>query len=316
MIKEPKILIIRLGRIGDMILSTPVFFHIKEHMPGSKIHVLASGVNQSVIKYSSYIDNSYILDKNPTKLFKLIAKLRKEKYDIVLEPKDHHSTESAIISSLIPASQKIGFIKSKFSPFDIDIREVLDEDKKHFLERLLCSVKVFGIKPDFSSKPKLAFSAKEEERFNLLVKAEKYVLYNPSASRESKKIDEETSLALLKYLKEADFKAYLMTSPEDFDTNLKLSQDTGIELLNTKSILETFPIIKNASLIITADTSLVHIASAYNTDMIGLYKDNPTEYEKFKPRMDKFKIFHSNSEGPLKYDTMKIIVQIEKMLNI
>ena len=72
-----KIGIIRMGRMGDMILTLPIIQSIKSIDSSIKIHVFASSRNVQVIQSFKYIDRIFnINDEN---------KLNKEKYDLIEE---------------------------------------------------------------------------------------------------------------------------------------------------------------------------------------------------------------------------------------
>ena len=71
-----KIGIIRIDRMGDMILTLPIIQSIKSIDSSIKIHVFASSRNVQVIQSFKYIDRIFnINDEN---------KLNKEKYDLIL----------------------------------------------------------------------------------------------------------------------------------------------------------------------------------------------------------------------------------------
>ena len=59
-----KILFMRYDRIGDMIITTPVFRELKLANPKISISVLASKTNQEVLLNNPFIDSIYINNKN------------------------------------------------------------------------------------------------------------------------------------------------------------------------------------------------------------------------------------------------------------
>ena len=73
-------------RIGDMVVTTPIFRELKNAYPNVSISVLASAENKDVIRYNPYIDNIYtnyknsILNDLPT-----LLKLRKKQFDVCIE---------------------------------------------------------------------------------------------------------------------------------------------------------------------------------------------------------------------------------------
>ena len=80
------VLFFRYDRIGDMVITTPVFRELKREYPEINISVLASKVNQNVLQNNPYVDKVYINYKNnlirdlPT-----LLKLRSKKYDVCVE---------------------------------------------------------------------------------------------------------------------------------------------------------------------------------------------------------------------------------------
>ena len=81
-----KVLILKYDRIGDMIVTTPIFRELKNAYPKCSISVLASEENKDVIKYNPYIDNIYVNYKNSLlKDFPKLLKLRRKKFDVCIE---------------------------------------------------------------------------------------------------------------------------------------------------------------------------------------------------------------------------------------
>ena len=58
------VLVMRYDRIGDMIVSTPIFRELKKHNQDIEITVLASKNNQDIIKHNPYISEIFINYKN------------------------------------------------------------------------------------------------------------------------------------------------------------------------------------------------------------------------------------------------------------
>ena len=96
-----KVLMLRYDRIGDMILTTPVFRELKAAYPNIEINVLASKANFLILKNNPNVDNVYLNNKN--NLFfdlPLLFKLRKQKIDTCIEF-DHSVIRHAILRLII-----------------------------------------------------------------------------------------------------------------------------------------------------------------------------------------------------------------------
>lgn len=305
-----KILIIRLGRIGDMILSTALLSQLKASFPTAKVDVLASNDNHKILMYADYVDNVYIWNKNPVKLLLLLKRLRKKNYDFILEPKDHYSTESYYIAGLVKAEKRIGFVNGETSIFDIDVSK-FNADKIHFQDRVLSTIKAFDIEPDYNVNVPLKYPD-----YILNSQTKKYVILNISASRESKCIPFEIAKVIIEHLKAKNIKTLLMASPSDTEIANKLANVTHIERVKTNSITDTFPLIHKAQGLISADTSLVHIAGTYNTPVMVLSKSIDAELQKFAPKSNVSLVVKSESSENIKVEKSKLELELNKFIEL
>ncbi len=307
-----KILVIRLGRIGDMILSTPLLHQLKNSSENVVVDVLASIDNNNILRHADYVDNVFVWDKNPLKLIPLLMKLRKRNYDVILEPKDHYSTESYYIAGLVKAEKRIGFVNGESSIFDDDVSNY-NQDKIHFQDRILSTIKALDIEPDYFSNIPLMYPNYKED---MQKGREDYYIVNISASNESKSLQFEIAREILTYLKSKNIKVYLLSAPIHNDLAQKLSIATNTERAITKSIIDTFPMIHNAKGVITADTSVVHIAGTYDTPVMVLSKSIEKELSKFAPKSDINLVVKSDIEERIEISKTKLIESIDKLLEL
>lgn len=307
-----KILIIRLGRIGDMILSTPLLHQLKMGFPNSSIDVLASPDNHKILEFADYVDNVFVWDKNPLKLIPLLMKLRKKNYDVILEPKDHYSTESYYIAGLIKAVKRIGFVEGESSIFDVDVSKY-NSEKTHFQDRILSTIGALDLEPNYNSNIPLMYPEYNEDRTKV---RDNYFVVNISASRESKNIPFETAKHILNHIKSKNIRTLLMASPTDIEIADKLANITKTERAVTKSIIDTFPIIHKAKGLISADTSLVHIAGTYNTPVMVLSKSIEKELLKFPPKSIISLVVKSKSQERIEISQSEIIQEVDRFLNL
>jgi len=270
------ILVIRLGRIGDMVLSRPLLAHLKEELDNVKIDVLASADNHKVIANDKFVDEIIVWDKNPLKAIPTLLKLRSRKYDILLEPKDHFSQESQIITSVVNANKSIGFKRDKNSVFEIHVDDY-NSEFAHFQDRILSTVSALGIKPNYEKRYPLPYQNKTKIEND-------FFLFNIAASSLSKSIGYELGVKILDELKKQNATVKLITAPNNKETAQKLANNSGYELLTTKSIEDTYKYINKCKGLVTADTSLVHIAGTYDTPVLVFSKSIERELVKFAPK--------------------------------
>ncbi|HIB70088.1 MAG TPA: lipopolysaccharide heptosyltransferase family protein, partial [Candidatus Marinimicrobia bacterium] len=151
--KAENVLFLRYDRIGDMVITTPVFRELKLVYPHIKITVLASTANQDVLTNNPYVDNIITNHKNNllSDLSSLL-KLRKQKFDVCIEF-DHSVIPHAIIRLKVIKPKKVISVK-KDGRYGVDGSELLLYDfytekpsNAHFRDIWLATLKPFGVKP-------------------------------------------------------------------------------------------------------------------------------------------------------------------------
>ena len=109
-----KILVIQKKRIGDVLISTIIFEALKQKYPDAVLHYLVYEESFAVVDNNPFIDKIVILtDSERKKTFpflKFLFKIRKEKYDVVIDA--YGKPNSVIIGWFSGAKKTIAFSKS------------------------------------------------------------------------------------------------------------------------------------------------------------------------------------------------------------
>lgn len=283
-----KLIVTQLGRIGDMILLTPVFSALKDSFNDIKITVLASKHNHSVLKNNPNIEKILIYDKKILNSFKLITFLRTNKFDILVDPKDHHSSESQLLAKLIKAEKKVGFNKGSGN-FNIEIEHA--KDFTHYTQKMFDAFNKIGLPiPESLPKPELFESddsAKYAKNFISEVGSEFYQI-NISASKESKMWQKQKWIDFINKA-DSDLPFVICSAPSESETAREICDQTSNSVLfKSRSLSDIISLTKNAKILITIDTALVHISAAWDVPLIGLFGGIETEFQKFKPLNSKY----------------------------
>jgi len=288
-----KIQIVQLGRIGDMILATPMFSAIKHKFPQSHIDIITGTKNFTIISQNPNIHKVKILDKNPLKLFGFVMNNLKENYDYHIDPKDHYSSESKLLALITKAKVKIGYNKPNSKIFSIALPSDTENKGLHYTQRCFNALAPLGIEmPDFIPKPELYPS--ETARQNVKYYLYKYlinkeiVLINISASMPHKMWQTEKWILALNEIKSAKYTFIISSAPKERNIAKNIAEQTNSLLFEPNSLDEVMHLIKHCSLLITPDTSLVHIAAAFNIPLIGIFSGLDEFYSKFRPLSDKY----------------------------
>lgn len=294
-----KILITQLGKIGDMILLTPMFSIIKEKFPNSLIDIICGTKNHIIIINNPHIHNIYIFDKSPLKLIDFLMKIRKNNYDYYIDPKDHFSKESSILAGLIKSPRKIGFIAERNSNFNLRIPTNKENIGIHYSKKILNPLTHLGIdinknyyKPElFESHESIEFVNDFLKNYNL----KKFILINISASQKRKMWSSQKWIDLIKKIQHSkmlsDLNFVITSAPSDAEEIKYILKNTE-DIIHFKSgtILDVVSLIKKSELLITPDTAVVHISAAFNTKLLGLFANNPSFFSMFRPMSDFYEV--------------------------
>jgi ADP-heptose:LPS heptosyltransferase len=279
-----------------------MFRAVREKYPDAEIHVLAGKHNFFVINNNPRIDKIYIHKKNPFNIIKNILALKKEKYDYWLDAKDHYSNESKIFAKWSNAITKVGFNRSGKKVFDISIPSNDENKNLHFVQRLFNALIPLGIKcPEETPKPELFVSPDSENYVNVYFETlplKPIILINISSGSPDRMWENENWSKVIEVIDEEKYNIILLDSGTDEALIQDLSAKTNkMKIFKSRSITDAFSIIKRAKLLLTVDTSIVHIASAFNIPQIALYVNLEEFYKKFHPLSDVDKPILSEKGG-------------------
>lgn len=286
-----KILVILLGKIGDMILMTPAFSAIKKKFPDAEIHVIAGRRNHSIIKNNPDIRVVYVFEKSPLKLLTLIIKLIKIKFDWLIDPKDHDSTESHFLARIMRAGNKVGY-HSEGKIYDFIVPSNKQNFGVHFIDICMNALKPIGIEPGaVISKPLLFLSAESVRYIKDFINSQVHlpmVLINISASGDERRWHTNNWCKLINSINSNNYSPVMVYAPQDRERAEEIKAGCpGLHLFNSRNMDDIIAIVEFSHIVISPDTSVVHVASAFDIPLIALYNYNPMIYHKFSPKSSK-----------------------------
>jgi len=331
-IKDSKsVLILKYDRIGDMIVSTPIFRELKLAYPNISISVLASKENRDVIKYNPYVDKIYTNYKNqifndlPT-----LLKLRKKNFDVCFEL-DHSVIPHAILRLKILNPKKIisihkdGRYGVKGSDLKIYDYFTKKDTKSHFGKIWLETLIFFGISPSSYSYDLFLGNIEKEKAKNFAISLGKRIKIgiNMEGSFPEKSIQKEELEKICVGLHNNfnNIKIVILTSPDKLLEKKKLISELGLDFVipsyNTKTIIDAAALIERLDLIITPDTSIVHIAASFDKPVVSIHENNKDSFRLWAPTSTLSKtVFASSSYGLFDYSVDDVIKSATDFLKI
>ena len=307
-IKNAKnILFFRYDRIGDMVITTPVFRELKREYPEINISVLASKVNQAILRNNPYVDKVYINCKN--NLFRdlpTLFKLRSKKYDVCVEF-DHSVIPHSIVRLKIIKPKKIISVVKEgrygVKGSELELYDYFTDKSKdsHFQDIWLNTLSPFGVSPKSKQYDLFCTDQQKRKAVDFLLQFQKKIIIgiNLEGAVKGKKITsdklEEICHGIYHFNK--DVQIILLSSPKIYKNIVRLSQKMNLPYVvpsyKTASVLDVAALIQNLQLIITPDTSIVHIASAFNVPIVSIHEKNKDSYRLFAPKSEHSKTVFS-----------------------
>ena len=294
--KLERVLFLRPEKIGDMVISFPVFDGLSLHYPHIRISILASPKNKAIIEGDPRFAHIFLYTKNILADIKTILSMRREKFDCVVDMIANDSVTSLFLSQMCaPGKPRIGVSKDKFRAYyDFNYDSRLG-DTGHIVENTLRLLTAFGIDSsqiDGYSQPHISMEAleKSEQFIDEIRSAASWFLlgYNLSAGAPNRVWAEEKSVALIRRILEnrSDCTIVLFCTPSERSKGERIIKnfEERVKLLPPNlSLMEASALISKLDLMITPDTSIVHIARAFNVGVIGLYSRYQKNFLRWRP---------------------------------
>lgn len=282
--KVNKILFLRYdGKIGDMVINTLMFRELKKIYSAIQIDVVTAGLNGEIIKNNPYVNQIYRYEKKNMRQKKIIQQIQAEKYDLLIDFTEDLKIDQIRFINLCKAKQNIGFAKNDWRLFDISIDCVLYD--QHITTRYQRILEYLGIKNP-NLKYDIFLNKKQEEfgfNFRKLIKEKYLIALNPYGASKYRTFTKEKIREIVEEIFKIseDIALTLLFPPEKIgeikEIAVKINNRRLYLPINTNSLLENTSLIKNADLIISPDTSVVHMAVAFEKKLIAIYRPDLTE---------------------------------------
>ncbi len=326
-----KVLFFRYDRIGDMVITTPVFRELKLFFPEIKVSVLASKTNQSVLTNNPYIENVYVNHKNNfLSDLKTLLILRKKNFDACIEF-DHSVVPHAILRLKI-INPKIVISVSKKGRYGVNgdelkLYDYFTEKPKdaHFRDIWLETLTPFGIKPKSNHYDLFCTDAQKQVAYNFISKFhDKFLIgINLEGAVKGKKIefkDLEEICRRLVYVHN-NIQVIILSAPNNCkrvgEMIRKMKLNHVVNSFKTNTIMDIAALIDQMDLIITPDTSIAHIASAYNKPVVTIHENNQDSYKLFAPTSNLNRTVFSKSKHSLNgFSLNELIVHCLELIKL
>ena len=289
-----KILIIRSGGIGDVLMSTPLVATIKKHYPDANITYMVGNWSKNVLENNPNVNTIYSYDDldiihfRLSRIRKIIKDMKKEKFDLAfcLEKSWHWS----LLTFMFKAKRRIGF--DRYGEGFANNLNVPFKGEKYELEYYLDLARKISLKP-VSEKIEIHLTKKEKDfseffLYNMNLDKKKLIgiapggADNPAQQASIKRWPLKKYVELIKAL--PDYHFLLFGGKNDIETCKSIDMNTknSTFLAGKLTLKESASLIDQCKYFITHDSGPMHLASATGTKLIALF--GPTQSKRFAPK--------------------------------
>ncbi len=305
-----KILILKRDKLGDLLLTTPLFASLRRSLPEARIELLASSYNawvatgnpnlDAILSYSRVRTGKRVSPRAAMQQLGLFWQLRRAHYDMVIVAQGEDSPR-AIERALWTGAKRVVSYVEPGHHYGSHLTDALPlPESGHEAQRLLGLLRPLGIKAALDDEAPQFILPDESRRFAQQWLAEhtlspgQYVVLGLGARRARKQPCTEQLVRWIRHLKEdLGLSSVFMWTPGDPNNPLYPGDDAIAEPVLAAAppglvpfrgpLLPALGLIWDARTSIFPDSGLMHFASASPGRVLGLFGDEAEFAAKWRP---------------------------------
>lgn len=262
----PKYLVIRFSSIGDIVLTSPVVRMLKKQVPNAEVHFLTKKNFEAVVRNNPNIDKVWTTDGS---LKDVLPALKKEQYDEIIDL--HANLRTWRIKSKLKV-KSTSFNKLNFEKWLLVNLKINRLPAIHIVNRYLKAVEHLRIINDGEG---LDFfidnSVKANQEILPASFTNGYWTAVIGANHATKRFPVSKWIEAIKAINSP---VVIVGDKNDFAAGQEIADACGAIVFNACgqfSLLQSAAIVSQAKLVIANDTGMMHIASAYNRNIISIW---------------------------------------------
>jgi lipopolysaccharide heptosyltransferase I len=282
-----RVLIVRLGALGDVVHAIPVAAALRRAFPSARIDWLVSAKHREILDLVPVIDRRLVINdrgdvSGGTSLLSAIGELRRARYDVAIDLQG--LLKSAVLARSSGAPRVVGF-SSRYAReraarlFYTDAYNpgrggLYDpRETRHVVDINLGLLGVLGITAPAREFPIEAIDSEAARRAREQAGGG-YALLNPGAAWPNKRWPPERLAAIATALRARHglMSVVLWGPGEEALAEAVVAAADGAAFVSPKAtIADLVALARGAALMVSGDTGPTHIAAAVGTPIVGIY---------------------------------------------
>lgn len=251
--------------IGDGIVTSGFIMALRSR--GYHVSVVTQKRASSLFEGMIEVDGIYITDRKTIE--KMSKLLNDSSVDLVVDFSDFDN--SSVLRektlSLINCKHAISFNHPTKTIYDTNI---ITPKSEHITSRMSYVLSLLGIIDDCKPVLKFKDSMTQEPKNFVRSLEKKIIVFNPFASVENRSFSVEQIDKILNYLNQLDGYITVVFNLGKF---VDISQYKNVILNPFNELAKSFSLVQYATIVITVDTAIVHLASALNIKQYCIYNN-------------------------------------------
>ena len=287
-----KYLFVRQDRIGDVLVSTPLIHALKERYPNATVDFLLSSNNHFVLANEPLVHKRWIYKKTLASAVAILKNVRREHYDFVIDLMDNPSATSTVLCAFAGGTWNVGLSKENAYTYDIVV-PLLPRKDTHIVDRLSTLLTVFGIDRN-AVELRIHYHVLPESRENALkflrergIVAHSAIGINISPGEGTRFWGVENYQALIRWLKKEQGESPIIVLYQPSDKGVAQSIVAPFPEVHISPETKTFDqfaaFIQSLWILMTPDTSAVHLAAAFAIPSVVLYVQSDKNLRIWEP---------------------------------
>jgi ADP-heptose:LPS heptosyltransferase len=275
--------------IGDLLLSSPLWNKLLKEKPSLRIGIGVSERNREIALYIPKVSYYYdVHTTNVLRLFRSIRRAKKDGYDVVLTTAGYYRpTRFAFISRLIAGkgftatmhtsrSERYARIyswcrKRRVNPYP----QPMVEQYQDMIEQIFqISFTAEERIPALDLTSKVLYDTQRIENVLSESMARSYIHLNLEAKISERELGIDKSKMLIRKIREQyPHIIALVTASKEYwhEYGSQFNSEDGIIRFDTPTLATLIDVVHNATLVISPDTAVVHIAASLHKPIIAFY---------------------------------------------
>lgn len=274
------------AKLGDAIVSSGVLQKLKKYRPEIKIKVLTTSAMAPLFEEHFGVDQVVHLSKRPS-------------YSEMEDVCEQVGPVDVVVSLNLDMKMKDIYLLSKLKSkinigLDPDLKLINlnisnDIGNMHYADKFNYIATLLGITEPAENYivPLVPSSMKKAQLFLNENNINEFVLINPFGSGNERKLNKDSINKIISAIKEWDksLSVVLLSAPDTRELldSMSLTTTSISHFDQSDSIYDAIAIVEKAKLVVSVDTSIVHIATGLNKPQIAFYREDSINIINWNP---------------------------------